>query len=159
MTREEALEVTVERIFTRSEEVADGCRLWTGPVNNTGYAVVRIPGYGTTTAHRAVYEWAHGGPLPADMHVEHGCHSRSLATCEDARTCLHRRCVQVAHLELLTALENAGRGMRAQATGCKNGHEFTEENTWISRDGRRYCRACNRDRMQAARIARLRTAV
>ena len=28
---------------------------------------------------------------------------------------------------------------------CPKGHEFTEENTYITRDGSRQCRACNRE--------------
>ena len=29
---------------------------------------------------------------------------------------------------------------------CKHGHEFTPDNTHITNNGRRYCRACGRDR-------------
>jgi hypothetical protein len=31
-------------------------------------------------------------------------------------------------------------------THCKRGHEFTEENTYVKKDGARDCRACRRER-------------
>lgn len=39
-------------------------------------------------------------------------------------------------------------------THCKSGHEFTNENTYVRRDGRRICRACERIRAQMDRGAR-----
>jgi hypothetical protein len=41
----------------------------------------------------------------------------------------------------------------ARKTKCKHGHDFTPENTRITADGRRICRTCIRDRMQAWREA------
>jgi len=46
---------------------------------------------------------------------------------------------------LKTAQEAAWAKSRAK-THCKPGHEFTPENTAIRPDGRRTCRACNRDK-------------
>ena len=37
-------------------------------------------------------------------------------------------------------------------TKCINGHEFTEENTWMYQ-GKRYCRTCRRTRNKARRVA------
>jgi len=37
---------------------------------------------------------------------------------------------------------------RPKRTHCKNGHEFTEENTSILRNGERRCRQCSRDGMR-----------
>lgn len=42
-------------------------------------------------------------------------------------------------------------GYRAEHEECTNGHEFTEENTRVTREGYRICRACNRERMQRNR--------
>lgn len=37
-------------------------------------------------------------------------------------------------------------------THCKNGHEFTETNTYIRPDGFRTCRTCNRESQQRLRV-------
>lgn len=42
----------------------------------------------------------------------------------------------------------------ASKTHCKNGHEFTAENTYSQRGIRRACRQCNRDNMRRYRAAR-----
>ena len=66
-----------------------------------------------------------------------------------------------AHLEYVTVSVNVLRGnvpvavpaYYAKQTHCKNGHEFTPENTFIQVRGgrtRRICRACARDRTRAA---------
>ena len=39
-----------------------------------------------------------------------------------------------------------GKGHNRLKTHCKNGHEFTEENTWIEKTGARHCRTCHRIR-------------
>jgi hypothetical protein len=36
---------------------------------------------------------------------------------------------------------------------CPQGHEFTPENTWRSKQGWRQCRACNRERARARKVA------
>lgn len=33
-------------------------------------------------------------------------------------------------------------------THCPQGHEYNEANTWVSKEGQRCCRACNRDRQR-----------
>ena len=40
-------------------------------------------------------------------------------------------------------------GGRKNWTHCRHGHEFTEVNTYVRPDGRRKCRACNREGMAA----------
>lgn len=55
----------------------------------------------------------------------------------------------VSNLAYGTAVENNrdtvthGHHVQASQTKCRNGHEFTEENTRIRSNGRRVCRACN----------------
>lgn len=44
------------------------------------------------------------------------------------------------------AFQQAGWAKTRGATHCKHGHEFTAENTAILQDGRRACRACNREK-------------
>jgi hypothetical protein len=89
-------------------------------------------------AHRLAY-MALVGPIPAGMELDHLCY-RPI-------------CVNPAHLEPVTGEENIRRMLergvswcarQAQKTHCEHGHEFTPENTRITKKGHRWCRACNR---------------
>ena len=46
-----------------------------------------------------------------------------------------------------------GTHVNARKTHCKNGHKFTEENTYIRSDGSRRCRTCHRLRDRQRNIA------
>jgi hypothetical protein len=68
--------------------------------------------------------------------------------------CRVRHCVNPEHLEPVTPGENTRRSpihisvIRAARTHCKQGHEFTPENTYRHGPGLRWrsCRACGADR-------------
>ena len=87
------------------------------------------------------------------MHVGHSCHDRVAESCTPP--CLHRRCVNPAHLVLQTPGENirasatTTASLNAAKTHCVNGHPFDKENTGIRPDGNRYCKQCARDRKQS----------
>lgn len=106
------------------------CWLWNGIVRrNHRYPIFRYHG-GYRVAHRLAFEDA-GHHLRDGMVIDHLCRVHT--------------CVNPKHLEQVTHLENVQRGHRGNVTHCKNGHEFTEENTKISfRNGRtvRVCRTC-----------------
>lgn len=110
---------------TRPEDPNE-CIEWPGAVMENGYGV-----FAGTTAHRATYE-IFVGDLPADSRryvVDH--------------LCRNPRCVNPFHLELTTNQENTLRGRKGRLlTHCHNGHEFTDENTIVERDGHRRCRVC-----------------
>lgn len=120
--------------MTLLEHVAktDGCWMWTGAVARDGYGKAQ-----GTSAHRAVYE-ATFGPVADGLDLDH--------------LCRNRLCVNPDHLEPVTRAENQRRAAlhwaSTNATHCKNGHEFTPENTYMrprSRGGGvRQCRTCNR---------------
>ena len=101
-----------------------------------GYSHVRYRGR-MQLAHRVAWMKEHS-PIPAGMTVDH--------------VCFNPGCINVAHLRLLTAAENAASRRGTFKTECKRGHSFTPENTY-TRNGRRTCRKCNA-LAQARRTAR-----
>ena len=91
----------------------------------------------TTSAHRTGWILFRG-PIPAGLKVLHACDNPA--------------CVNLEHLYLGTQKDNArdmvARGRyasgNARKTHCKRGHAFTPENTSITLNGHRRCRACRR---------------
>jgi hypothetical protein len=119
------------------------CWLWRGHVNaHTGYGAMSWGGR-RRQAHRLSYE-LFVRILPAELVCDH--------------LCRRRRCVNFAHLEPVPDKVNILRGecpaaKNAKKTHCKNGHEFTTENTRNIRRGKytgRACRQCERDRGRAS---------
>ncbi len=119
-------------------EPMSGCWLWTGGLDTHGYGQMRNERGKVELAHRISYRLHHGDP--AGLVVRHRCDTPS--------------CVNPDHLQLGTYADNAqdmvrrGRLVSAKRnqTHCVNNHEFTEENTYVTSEGRRQCRTCRRNR-------------
>jgi hypothetical protein len=140
--------------FWRQVEKTDTCWIWTG-AKQRGYGqfsrdyIKNAAGKWrtrTVRAHRHAYETL-VGPIPEGLTIEHECKNPS--------------CVRPGpgHCTLLTRGENslAGDGPAAQnarKTHCVAGHEFTEQNTHIRKEGHRECRACARDRARRYRSSK-----
>lgn len=120
------------------------CWLWTRGLDGKGYGaayITTLNGRRQVRAHRLAYELA-VGPIPDGMVIDHA-------------VCSNRRCVNPAHMEVVTRGENtarsnkrrdyADRKPRAPKTHCKRGHAFTPSNTYMWH-GTRICRACRRSR-------------
>lgn len=129
-----------------------GCWEWIGARLPTGYGRFRVsvPVRRLVPAHRLAYE-LYIGPVTEGKVLDH--------------LCRNRRCVNPWHLEPVTNRENLLRGVsqsaeNARKTHCKQGHEFTDENTYRS-NGQRMCRACRKayshSRTKGALPAKLRT--
>jgi hypothetical protein len=97
-----------------------------------GYGVLSTVD-GNRYAHRLAYELL-VGPIPEGLHIDH--------------LCRRPECVNPAHLEPVTNVENIRRGnaglFQASKTHCKQGHPYDEKNTLIRRSGGRACRECHR---------------
>lgn len=119
-----------ERFFAKIVKV-DGCWIWQGTKIPKGYGLISRDGK-RQYAHRWAYEHFTGNLIPAGLQIDHLCRRPS--------------CVNPDHLEPVTQIENMRRGgsppsLNGRKTHCPRSHEYTPENTYISR-GRRQCRQC-----------------
>jgi hypothetical protein len=135
-------EIVTSILAHRVQVAPSGCHLFTGCLSQDGYGLVGVNGR-TQRAHRVVYEQA-VGPIPEGHVIDHLCRVRN--------------CVNPAHMEPVTPIENTRRGFvgfinnpSARKTHCKNGHEFSPENTRIETSkgkSQRRCLVCRRQRSE-----------
>lgn len=141
---------TIEEHMSRYTVAENGCWHWEGYVAKpTGYGTLftRDPETQKGTnrlVHRLSYE-VHKGTIPEGLVVDHMCHNDDTA-CVGGEGCLHRRCINPAHLEVATQGENVSRGrgvaaINAAKTHCPQGHEYDGENT-ATFSGKRHCKLC-----------------
>lgn len=109
-----------------------GCWDWQGAKNSRGYGCV-TNGKGTSMlAHRRAYMEL-VGEIPEGLQIDH--------------LCMNKACVNPAHLEPVTQLENTRRAS-ALITHCKQGHPFEGDNLRVvtHRAGKphRVCVTCQR---------------
>ena len=119
------------KILNRCVEDEDGCWLWTG-AKTKGHGVIGRTS-GTRYVHTIVYELM-VGPIPEGLEPDHLCRKRA---------CCNPKCIEpVTHK--VNSLRGVGApAVNARKTHCSSGHEFTEKNTYITKEGWRTCRTCH----------------
>ena len=126
----------LDKSFWDRVEKTTNCWNWTGALNTDGYGQIKIK-QKYYQVHRLSYENSKG-KIPVGLQIDH--------------LCRNRKCVNPDHLEVVTIKENVMRsnGFPAQnsrKTRCPQGHEYSKENTGISKLHNftaRYCKACKR---------------
>ena len=116
-----------------------GCWEWTGPRNSNGYGWgQKGPGQPKRVMHRIMWEAHHNAPVPDGLQLDHLCRNRI--------------CCNPQHLEPVSNAENTNRQDHAnrRKTHCPQGHEYNDENTMLTKRGRRVCRVCERARKVSA---------
>jgi len=117
-----------------------GCWLWTAAKNSMGYGNILFEGK-IRFSHRRSWEMANNQKIPPKMVICHRCDVPA--------------CVNPEHLFVGTQSDNGldasrkGRlntvlPPRRNPTHCKQGHEFTPENTGRQTGGYRMCLICSR---------------
>lgn len=129
------------RLAEKIRVADDGCWHWTDYLNADGYGRVRWNGR-QPSCHRVVYMLL-VGPIAEGLHLDHLCRVR--------------HCVNPAHLEPVTPLENTRRSGSADywrsKTHCPRNHPYDKANTYVTKRGARTCRRCARDKMRVRRGA------
>ena len=124
-----------ERWWSCIEKASNGCWVWKGVPNKSGYGGLKVNGK-TVLAHRFGYEMLRGS-IPEGMQIDH--------------LCRNRLCVNPEHLEIVTSRVNTLRGDTIAAkefrqTHCIRGHLLSGENLKMRANGKRICRQCKRIR-------------
>lgn len=116
------------------------CHIWVGGKESRGYGQFYLGGK-SIGAHVAAY-MLHIGEIAKGLTIDHLCKNKS--------------CVNPRHLEAVSMRENVLRSnntaaINARKTHCKNGHEFSLENTYRFKNTHnggsyRTCKTCWKSR-------------
>lgn len=123
---------TIEGRFHAKYQIINECWIWHGAKLNNGYGLFTDENGKTVTAHRWSYKYFNG-EIPDKCVIDHICRNPA--------------CVRPTHLQAISQSDNIKRSLlvkaRSARTHCKNGHEFTPENTkYVKGQRGRRCAKC-----------------
>lgn len=135
----------IARLFGNVRITQSGCWKWIG-VTRRGYSRISFRNE-KVAVHRLFFAWLVQA-IPRGV-------GRSIPQLD--HLCRNRSCVNPAHLELVSMLENIARSegktaLSVRNNQCLNGHDFTATNT-ILHNGGRLCRICRNERQRTHRKA------
>lgn len=117
------------RLERDTEDLPNGCKVWTGAINSAGYGLITVNGK-VTRAHRYAWERVNGS-IPEGMLIDHICHNRA--------------CVEVTHLRLATRAQNnayrKGANPNNRTSGVRGVTWDRKRKRWlagVSKDGKAY---------------------
>ena len=116
--------------FVNKIHKTNGCWEWAACLNKQGYGRFNLKNYNGDAAHRISYE-LFVGEIPYGLTIDH--------------LCKNTKCVNPAHLEVVTMKENCLRGLsppslNARKEKCPYGHKYEGKNN----RGDRVCMICKR---------------
>lgn len=121
-----------DRLWPRINKRGDGCWVWTGALNASGYGVIGLGAMTLARVHRLTYEML-VGPIPEGLQLDHLCRVRA--------------CCNPTHLEPVTNRENFLRGEHpiaraVRSNRCARDLHDMAVTAHVRPNGTRYCRAC-----------------
>jgi hypothetical protein len=134
---------TIASIMGRLIVQENGCCVWPGCDNGSGYGTVMYHG-NHVYVHRLLYEHF-VGPIPEGLALDH-------------EHCSNPPCANWAHLVPKTNAKNLSRNKNSMKTHCKNGHPLSGDNLRIQRSVKRgyQFRTCLACRVEYDRLKYLR---
>lgn len=122
-----------------------GCWVWQMAKDRHGYGkwskTVGGRKVGPQAAHRRVYQEHFGVELPASTALHHECGRKD--------------CVNPDHLREMGVADHTSHHNSERFKGgtiCRNGHEYTPENTYRRPDGGRRCRTCQNEKYRLQKL-------